>query len=212
MAVTYDAVKEAFDFGVTTLNSGNFTIGAGADRAAIVVLACLADPGAITSVTCGGQSGTAIPGASGNNTYWWFAAYKVINPASGTQSASVTWTNSVTACVGVITATGVDQTTAVNGGNYAQAAADNVTIQITSTSGDLTATFSANDNASTTGSTNQTSRLATVEMPIDTNGGGGTTSHIWTHSGAFNVNAVGANFIAASGGGGGGVPAAWLKA
>jgi len=209
MPATYDNAAQIANT-ATTLTTGSFTISSSANRAAIVFLSFLADPGAISSVSCGGQSGSAIASASGNNTYWWHYAYKVINPASGSQTASATWTNSVAAWVSVVTATDVDQTTAVNGGNYAQAAANNVGISITSTSGDLTATVSANDNATTVGSTNQTIRIGTSEAPVDTNGGGGTTTHTWTHTGAFNVNAVGANFIAASGGAG--ISTAWLRA
>ena len=97
MSATYDNVKQAIDFGVATLDSGAFTIGSGADRAAMVCLSTIGNPGAITAVSCGGQAGSTTPVASGDDGTWFQRIFKVLAPASGSQSASVTWTNSVSA-------------------------------------------------------------------------------------------------------------------
>jgi hypothetical protein len=196
MAVAYDNAKSAIDFGVTTLSSGTFTIGSGADRVAMVCLSTVGNPGAITSVTCGGQSGTAVASASGDGPTWWFAVYKVLNPAAGTQSASVTWTNSLTGIVSVITVTGASD---INGGAYSEAAANNHSLNISSNAGDLTASFSANGTTDTVYSTNQTLRLSGIETGGDTGPGtAGPITHTWTHTGETDVNGAGANFVSAS--------------
>jgi hypothetical protein len=129
--------------------------------------------------------------------------HKVLAPPSGSQTVAMNWANSSSAALAVITATGVSD---VANGNYAEAAANNVNIQITSTSGDLTATFSADGNTGTSHSTNQTIRISSNLIGGDTGPGTGSTTHTWTHTGAFASNVVGANFTAAGGGGGGGQP------
>ena len=198
MSAAYDNSVQAIDFAVTTITTGSFTI-SGSDRAAMVCLSAVGNPGAITSMSCGGQSGSAVSGAAGDDATWWHNIYRVIAPATGTQTASATWANALVAMVSVITATGCNQTTPVNNGNYAEAASATVSVSITSTSGDLTATFSGDDLTGVVHSTNQTIRLSGAEIGADTGPGTGTTNHQWTHTGAFASNVAGANFVAAGG-------------
>lgn len=197
MPAAYDNVKQAVDFGVTTLSSGNFTIGSGADRQAMVCLATVGNPGAVTAVSCGGQSGSTTPIASGDSPTWFFKIFAVANPSSGTQSASVTWTNSVTAFVTVITATGAS---GINNGVYNEnLAGNNTSLNITSNSGDLTASFSGNGNTDLVASSNLTQRISGTEVGADTGPGtAGPITHTWTHTGNSEVAACGANFVAAS--------------
>ena len=197
MAVTYDNVKQAIDFDLTTLSSGTFTIGAGADRVAMVCLSTVGNPGTISAVSCGGQSGSTTPVASGDDATWFHKIFKVTNPASGTQSASVTWQTAATACVTVITVSGASD---INNGTYNEnASGNNTSLNITSNAGDLTASFSANGNADMVASSNQTQRISGTEVGADTGPGtAGPITHTWTHTGNSAVNACGANFVAAS--------------
>jgi hypothetical protein len=156
----------------------------------------------------GGVSGSAVASASGNDGTWWHTIYAFANPASGNQTVTFTWANASSAVVSGITASGVGS---VNGGVYGQAAANNVSINIASSAGDLTASFSGDGNTGTTHSTNQTIRIASEIIAADTGPGtAGPITHTWTHTGAFACNAVGANFVAAGGGGGGGLVGAGL--
>lgn len=196
MAVAYDNSVQAIDFSVTTLTTGSFTIGAGADRVAMICLSSVGNPGAITNMIVGGVTGSAVASATGDDGTWWHVVYKVLDPPSGSQTGSATWANSTTALVSVITATGADD---VNNGNYAETAGSAVGVAITSTSGDLTASFSGNDLTDTSASSNQTQRLSGTEIGADTGPGSGTTTHTWTHTGSFNCNVAGANFTAAGG-------------
>lgn len=201
MAVTYDNSAVVQGFGVTTLTTGSFTITSTADRAALVGLNHIADPGTISSVSCGGQSGTIISGTTLTVSGATIRLYGVTAPASGSQTASASWTNSVNAAVHAETASGVDQTTPFNGGtSVGPAFASSQNLSVTSTSGDLTATFdycSAVDSAQTSNQTQRTTGWACM----DTGPGTGTTTHTWSHS-ATNMGTVGANFVAAGAGGG----------
>jgi hypothetical protein len=197
MAVTYDNSVSATDFGVTTITTGSFTIGAGSDRYGIACLSTLVAPGAITTATMGGVSGSAIASATGNDGTWWHVLYAFANPASGSQTVTFTWANASSAVVTGITAAGVGS---VNGGVYGQAAANNVSINVASSAGDLTVSFSGDGNTGTTHSTNQTIRVSSQLIGADTGPGtAGPITHTWTHTGAFACNAVGANFVASGG-------------
>lgn len=197
MAVAYDNVVATADFGVTTITTTSFAIGAGSDRAAIVVLSTLVAPGTISALSLGGVNGTFM--RTGNDGTWFHSLYKVLNPPSGSQTGTATWANSTSGVLTIITATGASD---VNNDNYAQAGADNVSINISSNSGDLTATFSGDGNTGTTHSTNQTQHTSGELVAADTGPGtAGPITHTWTHTGAFSCNAIGANFIAAGGGG-----------
>lgn len=195
MAVTYDASVTTTDFGVTTITTSAFTVGSGSNRYGIACLSTLVAPGAITTATMGGVSGSAVASASGNDGTWWHTIYSFANPASGSQTVTFTWANASSAVVSGITATGVGS---VNGGVYGQAAANNVSINVASSNGDLTASFSGDGNTGTTHSTNQTIRISSQIIAGDTGPGtAGPITHTWTHTGAFACNAVGANFVAA---------------
>jgi hypothetical protein len=196
MAVAYDISATIDDFSVTTKTTGTFTIAATADRVAIVGLAFLADPGAITAVTCSGVSGTLISGTSIDNTAgFWLRLYQVIAPPSGAgKTASATWTNACNVSVGVLVFNGANQTTPANGGVTASGASPLSRI-VTSISGDMTCSLNANDLAAIDQTTNQTLRLSDFGC-MDTGPGSGTTTHTWTKAAAQEVTS-GANVVAA---------------
>src|SRR5207248_3701781 len=130
--------------------------------------------------------------------------FQVINPPSGAQTATVSWTTSMNAEVGVITVSGADQTTPTNNGTFSAAtsspsAATSVTI--TSNPGDLTASVGYTDDEWFAPYTNQTLKWG-VDSGIvggDIGPGTGTATHTWTDDYAGQTHAVsGANFRTAS--------------
>lgn len=204
MAVTFDASvilssvalgSTDIVFGVTTFTSANFTIGSGANRAAIVFV-FTSDPAAvISSVTLGGVSGALVTGADTGNVAsatGRVRAYAVINPPSGSQTATATISSA--ACnmgVAVITVAGADQTAPGQNGNKFQAnssPAATSSVAVTSANGNLTTTAAFSSNAwGSTGSgtgtiTNQT--LITLgpsnAWGFDRGPGTGTTTHTWS--------------------------------
>src|SRR5260370_20445115 len=99
-----------------------------------------------TSASLGGVNGTLIPGTdSGTTATIRTLIFQVINPPSGSQTATVSWTNSMNADVGVITVSGADQTTpGTNGTFVASNSSPAITsVTITSKPGDLTTTIGA---------------------------------------------------------------------
>lgn len=210
-AVAYDNKISSGAFsGATSVTTGTFTIGAGVNRAAIACLHFYAsnNPSGIT-VSVGGVSGSAITGAdTGTATTSRTVCFCVTNPPSGSRTASASWTNAATGDFGVITATGVDQTTpCTNGAQAVNAGAGGVatvSVTITSASGDLTVSAGQTENALAATPTNRTLRWG-VDSGVwagDTGPGTGTTVHTWTDT-ILNqhMTAAGANFKAAGGGG-----------
>jgi len=200
MAVAFDATVSVRGFGVTSLTTASFTI-AGSDRAAQLQLSGDIVGSSGFSGSVGGASGAAISNADATdqNTSLRVLCFGVTAPAAGSQTGTMSWTGSAAdVTLGVITATGVDQTTSLNNGNNANSGFGGPTsLQITSTSGDLTCTASSSTSGSAT--TNQTSRWASGSGAGDTGPGTGTTTHSWS-TGNW-IAAAGANFKPAAGGG-----------
>jgi len=126
----------------------------------------------------------------------------VVNPPSGSQTATVSWTGSMDADVGVITVSGANQTTPCTNGTFvafANSPGVNSSLTITSNSGDLTASVAGNGNQWVSPFTNQTLKWGIDHSQAggDIGPGTGTTTHTWT--GQFSGNTVaisGANFKA----------------
>src|SRR6266487_3855693 len=142
--VTYDnKVSSGFQWGVSSVTTPAFNIGSGANRAAMIMVAMSANNATNITASLGGVSGTVIPGTdSGTAATMRTLIFQVVNPPFGSQTATVSWDNSMHADVGVITVSGADQTTPCTNGTYA---ADNfspglaTSVTITSNPGDLTA-------------------------------------------------------------------------
>lgn len=205
-SVAYDSQATNIGFGVTTLTTATFTITASANRAALIGLSFLTDitGNTFSTISCSAVTGTAI--ASG--AIWDASAvvgckaFQVIAPTNGaTKSATLTWSTSATAEIGVMTASGVDQTTPFNGvGTGSKTDLTPISLSVTSTNGDLTATI-LGDNAGSTGATsNQTRKVAGSVIGMDVGPGTGSTTHTWTHS-SSKFTIVGVNFVSSGGGG-----------
>ncbi len=205
--VAYDnKVSSDIDFGVTTVTTPAFVIGSAANRAATIMVSMSGNNATNITAKLGGVTGTLIPGTdSGTAASIRTLMFQVINPPSGSQTATVSWTTSMHVDVGVITASGVDQSTpCINGTNTAtnSTAAATSSLTVTSSPGDLTASVGFSGNGWVTPFTNQTLKwgIDSGEVGGDIGPGTGTTTHTWKDQYAFQTHAVsGANFKAVSG-------------
>src|SRR5437016_3246758 len=95
--VTYDnKVSSGFQWGVTSVTTPAFIIGSGANRAAMIMVAMSANNATGITASLGGVSGTVIPGTdSGTTANIRTLIFQVINPPSGAQTATVSWTTSM---------------------------------------------------------------------------------------------------------------------
>lgn len=203
--VGYDnTVSSGFQWGVTTASTPAFTIGSGTNRAAMIMVAMSANNASNITASLGGVNGTMVPGSdSGTTATIRTLIFQVINPPSGAQTATVSWTTSMNVDVGVIVVSGADQTTPCTNGTFT---ANNSTptttasVTISSNPGDLTASIGYTTDAWVTPFTNQTLRWGVDSAAVggDIGPGTGTTTHTWTGQYFYLTTTVsGANFKAA---------------
>jgi hypothetical protein len=159
-----------------------------------------------TNITAslGGVAATLIPGTdTGTTASIRTLIFQVINPPSGIQTATVSWTTSMIADVGVITVSGADQSTPCTNGTFVATNRDlnsAASLTIISDPGDLTASIGSSGRAWVAPFTNQT-----LVWGVDSNvvggaigAGTGTAIHTWNDAYLFQTHAVsGANFKAA---------------
>ena len=95
MAVSYDNISGLkYGYNVTSITTDAFTITSNPDRVAILFLHAQsstfepATGGTFTS-SCGGQSGTALQMYYAN--YMTIGMFGIINPSSGSQTATISW-------------------------------------------------------------------------------------------------------------------------
>jgi uncharacterized membrane protein len=202
--VVYDnKVNSGFQFGVTSVTTPALTIGSGANRAAMIMVAMGANNATNVTASLGGLMGTLVPGTdSGTTAAFRTLIFQVINPPSGSQTATVSWTTSMNVDVGVITVSGANQTTPCTNGTFtANNSNPNTTASVTITSnpGDLTASVGFTADAWASPFTNQTLKwgLDSGVAGGDIGPGTGTTTHTWTDQYLYQTQAVsGANFRA----------------
>jgi hypothetical protein len=202
--VSYDNnVSSGFDWGVTTLTTPAFIIGSRTNRAAMIMVTMSANNATGIRASLGGVSGTLIPGTdTGTTATFRSLIFQVINPPSGSQTATVSWTGSLNADVGVITVSGANQTTPCTNGTFAafdSSPSVSTSVTVTSNPGDLTASIGTTANQWISPFTNQTLKwgLDSASAGGDVGPGTGTTTHTWTGQFANELHAVsGANFKA----------------
>jgi len=206
VTVTYDnKVSSGIQYGVSTVTTPAFTIGSGSNRAAMIMVSMSGNKATSITAGLGGVSGTVIPGTdSGTTASVRTLIFQVINPPSGPQTATVSWTNgALNVDVGVMTVSGADQITPCTNGTFAASSSTPVattSVTITSAPGDLTASVGLTTDAWVTPFTNQTLKwgVDSAETGGDIGPGTGTTTHTWTDRYAFQSHAVSAaNFRAA---------------
>jgi hypothetical protein len=199
-------VSSGIRFGVTTVTTPAFIVGSGTNRAAMIMVTMSANGATNITARLGGVSGTLIAGTdSGTTASIRTLIFQVINPPSGSQTATVSWAGStLNVDVAVITVRGADQTTPCTNGT---SAANNSTptattsVTITSNAGDLTASVGYSADAWVTPFTNQTLKwgVDSSAMGGDIGPGTGTTTHTWTDPYFYQTHAVsGANFKASA--------------
>jgi hypothetical protein len=204
--VTFDnKVSSDFQWSVTTVTTPAFIIGSGTNRAAMIMVVLSANNATGITARLGGVSGTLIPGTdSGTTATSRTLIFQVINPPSGSQTATVSWTTSMHADVGVITVSGADQTTPCTNGTFAatnSAPTATTSVTITSNSGDLTASIGYTANQWVSPYTNRILKWGIDQSAAggDIGPGTGSTTHTWTGQFANETHAVsGANFKAAA--------------
>jgi hypothetical protein len=203
--VTYDnKVSSGFRWNTNTVTTPAFVIGTGSNRAAMIMVAMSANNATNVTASLGGVAGTLCAGTdSGMAAPIRTLIFQVINPPSGSQTATVSWANSLlNADVGVITVSGADQMGPCTNGTFA--ASSNylnpaTSITIASSAGDLTASVGFTGNAWATPPTNQTLTwgLDSGAAGGDLGPGTGTTTHTWRGQFSNETHAVsGANFKA----------------
>jgi len=202
------ANRAILDSGGSINPAGSNTLNAsfnGPGNAAMIMVAMSANNATNVTASLGGVSGTLIPGTnSGTTATIRTLIFQVINPPSGSQTATVSWTNSMNADVGVITVSGADQTTPCTNGTFAVDNADPLateSVTIISNPGDLTASVGLTLNQWVTPFTNQTLKWGVDSSVVggDIGPGTGTTTHTWTDQWPNGTHSVsGANFKSAA--------------
>jgi len=202
--VKYDnAVSSGFQWGATSITTPPIIIGASANRAAMIMVSMVANNATAISARLGGVTGTLIPGTdTGNTASIRSMIFCVTNPPSGSQTATVSWTNSMAADVGVIAVSGANQSTPCLNGTLAasnSSPSTTTSVTVTSSSGDLTATVATTSNAWVAPFTNQALKWGPDSSSVagDIGPGTGTTTHTWIGQFFGEIHAVsGANFKA----------------
>ena len=197
-------VSSGFNFGVTKVTTPAFVVGSGANRAAMIMVAMTSNGATGITASLGGVAGTLIPGTdSGTTTTYRTMIFQVINPPSGSQAATVSWTGSTHCDVGVITVSGASQTTPTNNGTFSgskSAPTSSMSVTITSNPGDLTASTGFTQDGWKSPYTNRSLKWG-IDSGVaggDIGPGTGTTTHTWTDTYAGQTLVVsGANFKAA---------------
>jgi hypothetical protein len=169
-----------------------------------MIMVTMSTNSATVTASLGGVPGTVIPGTdSGTTASIRTMIFQVINPPSGSQTATVSVSTPMALDVGVITVSGANQSTPCTNGTFSStdnAPATTTSVTITSNTGDLTASTGYDANEWVAPYTNQT-----VIWGIDGNSAGGaigagtgTTTFTWMGQYANESRAVsGANFVAA---------------
>jgi hypothetical protein len=205
LGIAFDnSVTSGFQWSVTSASTPAFTIGANANRAAMIQVAMSANNATGITASLGGVAGTLVPGTdSGTTASIRTMIFQVINPPSGSQTATVSWTTAMHAVVSVMTVSSANQTTPVNNGTFAafdSSPAASTSVTITSNAGDLTASIGFTLNGWVSPFTNQTLTWGPDSSAAagDRGAGTGTTTHTWADQWASQTHSVsGANFAAA---------------
>ncbi|HKV61621.1 MAG TPA: N,N-dimethylformamidase beta subunit family domain-containing protein [Candidatus Acidoferrum sp.] len=203
--VKYDnSASSGFQWSVTRITTPSFLVGSSANRAAMIMVVMSANSAKGIIASLGGVAGTLCPGTdSGATATLRTLIFQVTNPPSGLQTATVSWTNSMNADIGVITVSGADQTTPCTNGtffasNSSQSPATSVTIA--SSSRDLTASVGVTSDSWVAPFTNQALAWG-IDQSVaggDIGPGTGAATHTWTDKYSGEIHSVsGANFKAA---------------
>lgn len=197
MPALYDNSIDIEDFAVTTLTTPAFTI-SGANRAAILGIFTVGNSSAWTA-SCGGVSGTQSPNTNVNFNSLELVIFEVIAPATGSQTATASWTGADSASLTALTFTGVHQTTPTSNGGTATGNATMLSKVVTSNVCDMTCslcTIGTSDESQIATGSHCTQRQ-TAFAAMDTGPGTGTTQHTWMVVDSQDILIAGINVLAA---------------
>jgi hypothetical protein len=208
-SVLYDNFIEVRGNTVTTLTTASFAITSAANRAALLGLVLNRNDATSVTSICGGVTGAAVANTFGNGGSGSSVFHAVKAPASGSQTGSMSWVGAIGGSLGVMTASGVDQTTPVTNGVNSSGTSATPSVTVTTAVGDLTMACGYPANAF--------SSPTQISLWLDTTitGGGGSRGpgtgtsdvHSWTQTSGLWV-CSGAN-LKWDGLGGGGVTDGW---
>jgi hypothetical protein len=99
-SVAYDNAAGTTGTSVGTLTTGSFTIGSNANRACVMMIGNGQSGITVSSTTCGTVSGTSAAARTANGSYSVHAWYAVA-PSSGSQTASVTFSDTWGTALGI---------------------------------------------------------------------------------------------------------------
>jgi hypothetical protein len=193
--------------GATTVTTSGYTVSAGSNLAIFGILTTSQDVSSVT-MTWNGVSLTRIgTGISNNGRVEMFV---LVNPATGTQTFTANWTTSSSAVLGLVTFSGVDQTTPYISADTATNTGTGATASVSVTSSANGATVAASGFNSATASvtaTNQTTLWTNNATTTPTGAsyalGGSSNSHTFTVDRSVSWPAMGIHVNEVGGGGGG---------
>ncbi|UPT97249.1 hypothetical protein J4G48_0003440 [Bradyrhizobium barranii subsp. apii] len=212
MAVAFDAQGHDGNGGSSSTSYSSstvITVGSGSNRALVVYLMFVFGGGSGLptgiSVTWNGVAMTPITGASFSDVTAGTSiiAYGLVNPASGANTLSASWTGSRFTSVAAISFTGVDQTGgatsfAHGAGNHGNAGG-NASVTVTSATGNITAAAYTNDGSSTFTATSPTQDFVDLTSNSAMNHTAGSASNTMTATqGGTNWVAAGVDVVAAA--------------
>ncbi|GEM_PF-5864945 len=192
-AVVFDATANSNATNGTSIPNFNITLGSGSNKAVLIGLSFSSNAVSGVTVTVGGQAASLISGTdSGTTGTERSLQFGRITTLSGVQAVAISWTGASSAVVGVVSATGVDQTTPFKNGTFSSGAATPASVTITSAAGDMTIdTIAVVGGGNAPGAPTQTSRWNTADGGNNVFGvgstaaGAATVTHQWTVDGAW---------------------------
>jgi hypothetical protein len=221
--VAFDA-KSSTDLsataGTSMSSAANISVGSGSNRALVVCVLWDVQTISGVSVTWNGAALSQVAGAVANSgsTHGRAAIFAMVNPASGSNTLSASWTTSSDAYMYAVSYTGVDQTGGATSfphgtsatGTIAAGGSGNSSVSVTSATNNAVQACHSHDQGNI-GTTNQTQLFVdnalTTDAAANRAAGAASVSMTAAESGSGltdNWVAVGTDILAASGGGGGG--------
>lgn len=207
MAIAFNAATSTSNGGVTSL-SQNHTA-AGSDRC--IIIGVYAEGGvSITSIAYGAQTPTLVGSHSGGSSH----LYRLVAPNTGAQSVSVNFSGSSARCaMGILSYTGVDQTTPVGSLVEGTTSTDTVSVDATSAIGQLVVDFAIFAGATIVVGPDQTARIDLDDfsgtfrsLGMSEQAGASTVTMSWTTGATTDGSILAVPLIAAAGGAGGQAP------
>lgn len=207
MAIAFNAATSTSNGGVTSLSQSHTA--AGSDRC--IIIGVHAEGGvSISSIAYGAQTPTLIGAHSNGET----RLYRLVAPSTGSQTVAVNFSGSSSRCaMGILSYTGVDQTTPVGSMVEGTTTTDTVSVDATSATGQLVVDFAIFAEATIAVGPDQTARIDLDDfssvfrsLGMSDQAGASTVTMSWTTGSATDGAILAVPLIAAAGSAGGQAP------